>query len=390
MNMSTDTASSSGPEAAVEWEPDWDAMGDLLVRRSLQVQPGERVVYMADPSLYPRLLDAVREAVLNAGGIEQATMLNWTSRLERCRDEGGGNPDLEAATRERYAHLDLFNTADVFIWLPNDFHRPSFTSWESEWILGRWRGRGLHFHWHTFMDKTDDPAVITQLEQTFQRAILELDYAAVAERQRQLVNMIRGQTLRVTTPEGTDVSFALPQDGWYCCNDGDASREKALRAVSARDREEELPCGGVRTIPAENRVNGVVAFRKVPAWNGFGLDLDAFGGHLDLVFRDGRIVELRGGDRQAELDAARAGFQGDWDRLGEVVIGTNPLLVTPPEALMPAYWGFGDGVFRFSIGENEESGGRFTGNVWLNIFVSDATVEVDGEVILRDGRLLIG
>jgi hypothetical protein len=391
VNIPTDTPT-SGLEAASavgEWTPDWDAMGALIVRRSLQVQPGERVVYMADPYLYPRLLDAVRESVLNAGGIEQATILNWTSRLERCRDEGGGNPDPDAAARERYAHLDLFNTADIFIWLPNDFHRPSFTSWESEWILGRWRGRGVHFHWHTFMDKTDDPAVIRQLEQTFQRAILDLDYAALAQRQRRLVDLIRGRRLRVTTREGTDVSFVLPEDGWYCCNDGAISRETALRAVSARDREEELPCGGVRAIPASNRVDGVISFRKVPAWNGFGLDMDKFGEHLDLVFQDGRIVELRGGERQAELDAAKAGFEGDWDRLGEVVIGTNPLLVTPPGALMPAYWGFGDGVFRCSVGDNAESGGHFTGNVWVNIFVTDATVEVDGEVILRDAKLLI-
>jgi hypothetical protein len=33
---------------------------------------------------------------------------------------------------------------------------PSLSSMESEWILGRWRGRGAHFHWHTLMDKTDD------------------------------------------------------------------------------------------------------------------------------------------------------------------------------------------------------------------------------------------
>jgi hypothetical protein len=51
--------------------------------------------------------------------------------------------------------------------------------------------------------------------------------------------------------------------------------------------------------------------------------------------------------------------------------------------------GFGDGVFRFSIGDNEESGGRFTGNVWLNIFVTDVTVQADGEPILRDGTLLV-
>jgi hypothetical protein len=392
VNTRSETASHDqerGTTGAEVWKPDWDAMADLIVRRSLRLEPGERVVYLADPYLYPDLLDAVREAVLTAGGVEQATIVTWTPRLGRLRDPSGGHPDPEVATRERYAHLDLFNTADIFIWLPYELRRPSFTAWETEWILGRWRGRSIHFHWHTIGDQTDDPAVLTQIEQTHQRAILDLDYEALAHRQRKLVNTIRGRRLRVMTPEGTDVSFVLPEDGWYCRNDGDASREKALRAVSARDREEELPCGGVRAIPAESRVNGIISLRQVPAWNGFGLDIDRFGGHLDLVFRDGRIVELRGGDQQAELDAARAGFQGDWDRLGEVVIGTNPLLVTPPGARMPAYWGFGDGVFRFSLGDNIESGGRFTGNVWINLFITDATVEADGEVILRGGKLLV-
>jgi leucyl aminopeptidase (aminopeptidase T) len=379
----------TGATAEAAWRPDWDALAHVIVNRTLRLQPRERVVYLADPYLYPDFLDAVREAVLKAGGVEQATILNWTPRLERVRGPSGGNPDPEAATREGYAHLDLLNTADVFIWLPNDFRRPSFTAAETEWILGRWRGRGVHFHWFTFMDPTDDPAGTAQLEQVYQRAILDLDYEALQRRQQSLVNMIRGKRLHVTTPEGTDLSFVLPEDGWYHCNNGDASREKSLGAVCARDREEELPCGGVRTIPAESSANGIISLRKPPAWNGHGLDVSQFGTHLDVVFRDGRIVELRGDDPQAAFDPADAGLAGDWDRLGEVVFGTNPLLVTPQGALMPAYWGFGDGVFRFSLGDNIESGGRYASNMLINLFITNATVEADGEVILRDGKLLV-
>jgi hypothetical protein len=84
-----------------------------------------------------------------------------------------------------------------------------------------------------------------------------------------------------------------------------AGSEQALRAVSTHDREQELPCEGVLVI------SGVSSFRKVPAWNCLGLNVDTFGPHLDrysgrLGRGDGRV-----GDRQGDLDAVRAGFQGD-------------------------------------------------------------------------------
>lgn len=377
--------------AAEPWTPNWEAIADQITNRTFRLQPGERVVYMADPYLYPEFLDAVRSSVLAAGGVEQATILTWTPRLIEQRTPRGIAADPEAQQREQYAHWELFQTADVFMWLLNDFHiRGTYTGWETEWILARWRGRGLHFHW--FPDpgtKPDDP-INTELERIYQRAILDLDYAALAQRQRRLVEAIRGQRLRVTTPDGTDLSFWMPPDGWYHCNDGDASREKALQAVCARDREEELPCGAVRSIPEPDSVNGIISLRRETAWNGFGIDISRFASHLDLVFRDGRIAELRADSgEQAALDEAYAALRGDRDRLGEIVFGTNPLLVTPPGAKMPTYWGFGDGVFRLHLGDNAESGGRFHSSLWVNLFLTDTTITAGGETIVRDGTCVI-
>jgi leucyl aminopeptidase (aminopeptidase T) len=391
------TADSSGAaapshagSASEPWTPSWDAIADQIVNRTFRLQPGERVVYLADPYLYPEFLDAVRSAVLAAGGVEQATLLTWTPRLIQQRTPRGTAADPQAVQREQHAHWELLQTADVFMWLPNDFHiRGTFTGWETEWILGRWRGRGLHFHWFPDPGSAPDAPINTELQQIYQRAILDLDYAALRDRQRRLVEAIRGRRLRVTTPDGTDLSFSMPRDGWYHCNDGDASREKALGAVCARDREEELPCGAVRSIPAPDSVNGVLSLRREPAWNGFGIDVARFAPHLDIEFRDGRVSQLRAGDRQAELDAAWGALQGDKDRLGEIVIGTNPLLTTPAGARMPTYWGFGDGVFRFHLGDNAESGGQFHSNLWINLFLTDTTITADGETIVRDGACVV-
>jgi leucyl aminopeptidase (aminopeptidase T) len=378
--------------AAVDstWQPDWDALAEQIVDRTLRIASGERVVYLADPRACPELLDAVRARILRMRAIEQATILGWTPRLAALRTPSGQAPEAATRQQERYAHRDLLHTADVFIWLPSEFFQPaSYTAGESEWVLDSWRGRGLHFHWFPDAGHRPDHPIHRQVQRIYERAILDLDYAALGRRQRRLVEALRGRTVRVTTPEGTDLSFELPADAWFHCNDGDGSRDKSLRAVCARDREEELPCGAVRSVPAPDSTRGIVALRRKPAWNGAGFDIAQFASYLDIVFRDGRIVELRGGSQQAELDALRATFTGDWDRLGEVVLGTNPLLTTPPEAHMPTYWGFGEGWLRLHLGDNLESGGRFQSEVWTNLFLGTATVTADNAVIVRDGTLLV-
>ncbi|HUK28048.1 MAG TPA: hypothetical protein VLV31_06465 [Candidatus Acidoferrales bacterium] len=372
------------------WAPDWDRMAQRIIRDGLRLQPGERVVYLADPWEFPNCLDAFRAAVLSAGGVEQATILNWTPRLSTLRGMNGKAKDVSALLREQQAHFELLNTADVFIWLPHaQFREGSYSEGESEWILGRWRGRGIHFHWFADAGTPPGDPIHVELEKIYQRGILDLDYVALRTRQRRLVEAIRGKTVRVRTGEGTNVSFRLPKNGWYHCNDGDASREKVLRAVCARDREEEFPCGAVRSLPAPDSVNGTIRLRGRTPWTGFGLDVDRFSSHLDLAFKDGHITEMDGGQRNDELQEIRSKFEGDWDRLGEVVFGTNPLLPTPQGARMPTYWGFGEGWFRFHIGESLESGGSFTSNLYLNLFLGDATIEAEGEPVIENGRLLI-
>ena len=377
------------------WRPDWAALATQIVERTLQIQAGERVVYLVDPTECPELFEEVRAAVLRSGGIEQATMLGWSQRLAAQRT-GGGRLDPDVSRRERDAHLELMNTADVFMWLPTSFAWPDAVSaWESEWVLARWHGRGIHFHWFPDAGSPAGHPVHLELERVYERAILELDYAALAARQRRLVESIRGRTIRVTTPDGTDLTLDCPKDGWYCRNDGDASPAKAVAAASARDREEELPCGAVRLIPSENSARGVIKLRggtsgRTWNWNGTGLDLARFGDDIDIVFADGRATELRSRSHQHELDRVRADLTGDWDRIGEIVFGTNPLLTTPAEAKMPAYWGFGDGGFRIHLGENWESGGRFESDVYINMFFMNTSVEArGGDAIVRDGRLLV-
>ncbi len=367
----------------------WDALADQIVNRTLHVQPGERVVYLADPAIEPQLFEAVRLAVLKAGGIDHATQLYWTPRLSAERDDSGLNPDPAAAHREEEALLALLETAQVFIWLPNDYSRPgTFSVMQSEWALARWRGRGLHFHW--FPDADGDPDVTARLYRAYEHAILDLDYSALRATQDRIIAAVRGRTLRVRTPDGTELTVRLDDPGWYHRNDGNVTPDKARAARCARDREEELPSGAIRTMPLADTAEGVIRYRRGQGVAGRGLDLSPYTRDLELVFRAGHLVELNAGDRTAELRAAWEAHSGDKDRLTEIVIGSNPLLpLTIPGARMPVYWGFGAGGFRVHLGDIVESGGPFASTFAAELWFTDATVEADGRPILNDGRLLI-
>jgi hypothetical protein len=73
----------------------------------------------------------------------------------------------------------------------------------------------------------------------------------------------------------------------------------------------------------------------------------------------------------------------------EFALGFNPLLAIPTvgDPWIP-YYGYGAGVVRLSLGDNTELGGAVGGGyVRWNFFI-DATVEVDGDVWVRDGTLV--
>jgi hypothetical protein len=192
---------------------------------------------------------------------------------------------------------------------------------------------------------------------------------------------MRGATVRVTTPAGTDLSFRIG-DRPVTRQDGDASAARAETGRNLIDREVELPAGAVRVAPIEQSVNGTIVFPP-SVWNGQRTE------GLSLTFQEGVMVSL---EASMGADAARAEIEaaGDAGRaFREFALGFNPLLAIPSggERWIP-YYGYGAGVVRLSLGDNTELGGAVGGGyVRWNFFV-DATVTVDGEVWVEGGQML--
>jgi leucyl aminopeptidase (aminopeptidase T) len=369
----------------------WAAMARKLIREVIRLERRERVLISADPYCGGAMLEAVRAEIQRAGGIELATILHWTPALTKLRNPDGTKPEAAEAAAEDAAMAGLFAQADIFLWLQNDWRSPrsTMTIGQSEHILESWPGRSVHFHWfHDPGNPDPDHPSNKALDLVYQDAVLNLDYAALGRRMRDLRARLTDSQLRITTPAGTDISFRT--GARFHVNDGDASRAKAAGAASPRDREEEIPCGALRTIPLRDTVEGVIALKAGFGYPtmGNGLDVDRWLDQgLRFHFEGGHIRSLETDGDQAALDRAWQAETGDKDRLGEMVLGCNPLLRRVDGLAFPPYHGFGDAVLRLTIGENIESGGQNRSSLhrWLMFF--DADIQAGGDLIVSKGRL---
>ncbi|MHB1327197.1 MAG: hypothetical protein ACYC2K_03265 [Gemmatimonadales bacterium] len=351
---------------------DWDALATQIVTRNLQLAPGERVVLFWDQGSDRGAAAAFRRAIAASGGVVSAELSAPTEAeaagIERLSPE---RRTLQR-TRRDAAWAAAFAGADVAIWLPTPTSTLADRPFER--LVEGSKVRAIHFHWFLPPDRSD-----VGLIDSLYVAAMAVPPADLDARMAAIDRAVRGKTVRITAPNGTNLSFRIPADAWVHRNTGDVSRAKVANARTVRDREEELPASVFRTTAltgVEGRAIGYASF-------------DTRGPILDATFSGNRVTRLvsaRGGDA---LVASWQSRSGDKAIASEFVIGTNPALpAVLPSGFMP-YYGYGAGIVRVSFGDNWESGGknRVPGHLETLLFIPQATVTADGVVIVKDGEL---
>jgi hypothetical protein len=332
---------------------------------ALRLTAGEKVVLKLDPRVFSSLVTPLQRRIRETGAHISAVILA---------------EDTSTDSEEEHLSLrKLFADADVFIWLPelHQGNRPALTRAINAWLDAR-RGRAVHFHWHSgsypigFME-LPPPEVINgkYLE------ALDFPSAELARLHERASALLRSGTVRVTTPEGTDVSFKVG-DRPFCSQTGDASAQRMRSARVRIDRDVELPAGVLRVAPIEKSVNGAVF---LPVWR----PVLSEGRNLSLYFAQGHVAVQ--GVNADSIDAELTAAGGDARMFREFALGFNPVLKVDPEHPFIAYYGYGSGVVRLSLGDNEEMGGvNRGGGVYWN-FLHNATVTVGNQTLVRDGSL---
>jgi leucyl aminopeptidase (aminopeptidase T) len=204
---------------------------------------------------------------------------------------------------------------------------------------------------------------------------LDADYARIAEQGRRIQQALKGaRKVRITTPQGTDLTFAVGDRPVIL--DAGMPSPGTTGLMSARSGQ--LPGGAIRLAPVETSVAGVI---KAPR------------DQCEKPVTD-EVIEVRGGMpgqvRAGSDEACVKDAVGRAGRFGWVEIGLNPALrpSNPDANLASALLDLGAGAVTVNFGTNQELGGANTtaAGGWF-IVLPQATVEADGKVVVRDGRL---
>ncbi len=355
---------------------DWEALSDKLVER-MGLQSGERVFLLARPGDFDPLIPLLRKKIASAG----AEDLGAISVGKNAPEAWATGFTRAAKGKDRKALADYFRDVDLAVMLPGP--TPIDLAYAAmQDVLKRGNGRTIHFHWSGAYDfRLESLSNTNEVNSFYQRAILETDYQKLKESQIEFELAMRGQTIQVTTPQGTDLRFQIGNRP-VTKQDGDASALRASQAKNLIDREVELPAGAVRVAPLEESVVGSIAFPDAE-WNGQAVE------GLLMTFKQGKVTDWKA-DKGAEAVKAVFREAGESARsFREFALGMNPLLAIPSEdPLWIPYYGYGAGVVRLSLGDNIELGGKVGGGFVRWNFFPDATVKVGAEIWVKDGKLL--
>lgn len=332
------------------------ALASRLVEMA-KPEPGERAIILYDPTYYPGITNRLRDA-LHARGVQTYAIVEDSPAM--IESYLGKPPADDRREKDIVATLrPLFRAADMFYWMPTRGYADDLR-WER--LVGDSRVRSVHFHWLLRFPGGRTAEEIASASMQIERRSLEVDLQDHARRQRALAAAMRGGTLRITTPGGTDLTFRVAGDQWFHLGDGDASKRRAAEARSIRDRQMELPVGMFAFVPDAEEVDGTLAAATI----GSARD-------VVLTLRRGRVVALRAGQGEAWLRSRMREIGPDGDRIGTILTNTNTL-------------GHGHGV-TVDIGANWENGGknRAVGMNRLNIRQPDATVTASGVTVMKNG-----
>ncbi|MCP9486806.1 MAG: aminopeptidase [Gaiellaceae bacterium MAG52_C11] len=352
-------------------------LAELLVNRSLDVQPGWQVVIRTTPLARP-LLTEVAKAVARREAYALVRM-TWNERSRVDLDWAREAPlELLAKLPAIEAYSVEHEDARLTILAPEDLHAGADLEPERRRLMQRSqersaeRGRTLDVRWAVTQFPTEASAqeagmTLAQFEDYVYGACLR-DWDAEHERMRRYAERFDGANeVRIV---GRETDLTLSIEG------REATIDHGLR---------NMPAGEFFFGPVEDSAEGVVTFAEFPSiYQG----RDVAGARL--VFEGGAIVDASAEEGDDALLAALDTDEGA-RRLGELGIGCNPGITKHMRNTL--FDEKIDGTIHLAVGASY----TFTGATNKSAIHWDLVKDLrsggelwcDGELVQRDGRWLI-
>ncbi len=201
---------------------------------------------------------------------------------------------------------------------------------------------------------------------------MNADYKKIAALSIKLKQILeKGKSVRVTAPAGTDISFSIEGRTAYA--------SKGL--FHAKGESGNLPTGETFLAPVENTANGVFVVDGSMA--GLGLIKKA---NIKIEVENGYATKITGGTLASKLKKQLDSVGKDARNIAEFGIGTNDSaklsgILLEDEKVM--------GTIHIALGNNVSMGGSINVPIHLDGVVKKPTVWLDGNLLMKDGKLLV-
>lgn len=370
-------------------ERNFDELAHRIVTASANVKPGEVVVISGGKHTIP-LMEALAIESMKAGGM--VTMFLSSDKVSRY---------FTADLPEKYLDQEprffgeWLKQVDVWISLPDvsdikaldadvPASRLAKIDKANQFIVPMLDG--MKFRQVSLIYPTDERAKAFGLDSaTYVNMIWEAmgaDYNQIADSGERLKKTLEGtKTVRVTSPSGTDVSFRTGNRPIFL-DDGviPADKAKSKRFI---DRTAGLPAGTLTLAPLEDSATGKVVVPKTDCRYEPMID-------VSFVFNKGKMEDFKAAKGGNCLQELLSDSSGATNQIASFSIGLNSAWKVHEESGAHYYPGSGLGVVFLSIGDNELFGGKnkAQGTFGFGFPITGATVEVDGKVVVKDGKLV--
>ena len=358
-----------------------------LINTSASVEPGDHVVIFGGKHSLD-LMEAVAIEAQKAGGMVEM-MLN-TDRV--ARSFWTEVPDEYVSQVPEYWEPWL-KTVDVWIGLPT-IENPEATFGDvppERFALGAESNqffndmlnstplRGVAVTYPTEADAKQSGLEFATYS-AMQWAAINADYAAISNHGKALAAILKdADEVHITSPTGTDIRFSMGNRTVFV-DDGIVTPDESKSKVFL-ERWTTLPGGQVfASIDEESAIGRVMdtdtrcQFKPMTG--------------VHFVVRDGQLQEFEADENAACFEEAMAPFDEHATRMGSFSIGLNPHLKVMEDGGADYRPGDAAGMVWLNFGDNQLLGGKNETTGGYGFPIVNATVTVDGTVLVRDGALV--
>ncbi len=374
------------PAAAAEHDA---RLATQIAEVSLGVQPGDVVVVFGGKHTLPQM-EAVAIEVQKAGG-----MVNMLINTDQVARSYWTEVDAEYLKQVPEYFEAWLSVVDAWIGLPTIEDPPKvFGDIAPERfalgapgdqmfndILNSTPLRGMFVAYPREADARTN-GIPFEAWSEMQWSAITADYEAISEAGASLAQKLRGaREVKITSPAGTDLTFSIG-DREIFVDDGIVTPEEADSELFLK-RWTSLPSGQVYAAVNETSAEGMVVVPKARC------QFQPLTG-VEFAVRGGDIQNFEADANGTCFEQTMAAYEGPANRLGGFSIGLNPALRVMEEGEADYRPDDGAGMVEVVFGDNQLLGGANETTGGFSFPVTNATVIVDGEVVVRDGALVGG